>query len=365
MWGLGCVLIEILSRLRGYKLDTLKSFWRLHGSHWASFAQNQQATAAWVSKLTKTPTRTQYGSDRRELWLISFLYHTLLVTTRLLRPTADQVLERLQDLDFLYPAEKMQRWVAQCCRTKSFSRHRNTFNGSLPHWPNLDLVSLDDHLAYLFLDENLRVFAHSKNLSFLERSAGSGRYELERLLPSQRDQRVVSNTVHTMMATRSPPSLDDTDLSSCLAQSLASISIGCLKDVSFAVEHLNVNVESTDKVPRIRTVQLSCHTICLSRQLGHGRRFFVMTFDPEEGEMTREDVDNPKYNPEIHVDKLAFGYEPPKLCHLKREHRGVWTDGLSVAVKYPNESTTERYSAFQTLMSNRRHTFNELVRSLP
>jgi hypothetical protein len=86
-----------------------------------------------------------------------------------------------------------------------------------------------------------------------------------------------------------------------------------------------------------------------------------MTFDPEEGEMTREDVDNPKYNPEIHVDKLAFGYEPPKLCHLKREHRGVWTDGLSVAVKYPNESTTERYSAFQTLMSNRRHTFNELL----
>lgn len=124
---------------------------------------------------------------------------------------------------------------------------------------------------------------------------------------------------------------------------------------------MNSYVEGTDRVPRICTVQLSCHALCLERQPGYGKLFFVMTFDPEEGEMRRQDVINPKHDLGIHIDKLAFEYEPPKLCHLRREHRDVWTDGLGVAAVFSEKIKRQSYLSLQTLMSKRQRTFLDLV----
>lgn len=148
----------------------------------------------------------------------------MLETDRLLRPTAEQVLERLHDLDLIHPVEEMQCWVARCCTTtKELSTHPITFNGSVPQWPILDLMSLYNHLAYLFLDENLQVIAHSDKLSFLDKLEGSGTHKIERLLASGRDMTVISNFVRSMWASRPPRSCNDANLSSCLAQSLSSI----------------------------------------------------------------------------------------------------------------------------------------------
>lgn len=113
IWGLGCVLFEIISAVQGHRLSSMKSFWESHGTKRNSYAENPAATAAWFQML-KTPDELEVEYfDRFEKFMLTFIYFVLMESDRLLRPTAAQVLNKMKDADFRHGCGS--KWVGPCC----------------------------------------------------------------------------------------------------------------------------------------------------------------------------------------------------------------------------------------------------------
>jgi serine/threonine protein kinase len=205
IWSLGCVLFEIMSRLRGIKLQTTKKFWKRNGNRYDSFAENPDATAAWFARLTEKHNKIQHGSNRSKLLVITFIYDILLEPNRVLRPNEKQVLERLMDFDLIYP-DSTSSWVGECCSRQiglslenipGFPDPSIKFRGDIPQWPVLDPVTLDNHLAYLFLDVSLAATANSENLSYLD-STGADVLRIRNLV-SRDDAHTVKLATESML----------------------------------------------------------------------------------------------------------------------------------------------------------------------
>ncbi|KAL1612195.1 hypothetical protein SLS60_000419 [Paraconiothyrium brasiliense] len=345
IWSLGCVLFEILTRLYGYKLSEMKEFWRSNNTRYDSFAENPDATTSWLRRVTLHETKVQHGYSRRRLWMISFIYHVLLQPNRLLRPTALQVMERLQDLDAAFPVNVSQSWVGTCCATRlGSSASLITFRQNVPQWPMLDLMMTDDHLAYLFLDVNLELLAVSRNLSFLDDVDGSGIHKLKHLFTAGPSLEHIQHEARLVARTVNPRDQRPTDPDTILEHAMSSIFTCLIQDTTFWVYFFDVKLEN-DTIPRIRTVQISLHTWVMERQPGYGAPFIVMTFDPNEGEVTRT------FDPA--QGKIAdFSY---------REGRDLWMDGLSIASTLFQGEKRARYATFVTHVSKRRNDYNRLV----
>ncbi|KAF2188986.1 kinase-like protein [Zopfia rhizophila CBS 207.26] len=351
IWSLGCVLLEIMSRLRGYKLNVMRQFWTSNGDCYDSFAENQEATRLWLERLTYGQSKTQHGPNRRDLLMISFTYYVLLERKRNLRPTAYQVVERLKDMDFIYPTASMEAWIGPCCVNQdtpqpqgsttsellvflkktmkdTIDQIRNpsseavlpqlapasgrfSYRTDLPQWPLLDLLSLDDHLAYLFLNIDLEIFAHSHNLNYLD---DLDRSSIECLLVSEEEINKLKTMINTMLEILGLKTERISSSDTILEETIKSFAVNLLQDTVFWVDFLNVYWKG-DKIPKIRTVQLSLGSICLpcpkEHRNDHGgdyrRPFLVMIFDPNEGELVRG-------------------------MSLRME-RDLWTDGLPTDVK--------------------------------
>ncbi|KAI9805620.1 MAG: hypothetical protein M1833_005112 [Piccolia ochrophora] len=85
IWSLGCVFLEMVTALKGYRIDTMRRYLEEHGSHGAFIRTNVEATEQWVDTLR------QAGSilDSRPLeWTQRMLNHD-----RLVRPTAMQLVQ--------------------------------------------------------------------------------------------------------------------------------------------------------------------------------------------------------------------------------------------------------------------------------
>ncbi|KAF2133136.1 kinase-like protein [Dothidotthia symphoricarpi CBS 119687] len=336
IWGLGCILLEILSRLYNYRLSTMHEFWRTNGNRLNSFARNPEANAAWLAKLTDNQAKTQHGYNRRNLWLVSFIYHVLLHRDRLLRPTAKQVLDRLHDLDAVYPVESSKFWVADCCATQVDSLSPPVvFRGHIPQWPILDLALADDYLAHIHLDMDLQILSTSINLSFLNDINESGTPDLKCLFAVaaiQCLQRAAQSMLDSIHLANRKLARSDIDV----AQITNSISAGCLKDTTFWVDILDMNLVANEP-PCVRTVQLSLQEICLKRQPGYHTPFFILTFNPNEGEVVN---------------------------HSYQESRDVWTDGFGVAARFyerDKADKADRYALLKRCVTERQDEFNSLV----
>lgn len=324
-------------------MKSLQDFWHMNGIRYNSFAENQEATASWIKMLTHTPTRAQHGTDRKELWLISFVYQSLLGQDRLLRPTAKQVLDKLQDLDLIYPVQNSLGWVAECCSTRpSLSTSSSPFRGSIPQWPILDPLFLDDHLAYLFLDANLEVFAHSKNPTIADGIRDSVSRNLESIVAPEHDRNEIGRAARLMLSSRSLQSRHDLKPLAFHDRISTSMLTGALEEVSFMVVFLNLFIAGKDGIPEMRTVQLSLHTICMERQEDFGRPFFVMVFDPEQWDI-RYDVNAPAKTVSLHV-------------HI--DTKDLWTDGLPLSASLPNE-----YTACKSTVSTRQLAVSNMTSS--
>lgn len=137
------MLFEILSYLYGYKQEALQPFWTTNGARLDSFAKNPEANTAWFEKLTKNQPKAQHGSQLRDMWVFSFVYDVLMRHETLLRPTAKQILNRLQDLDTVYPSNSSSLWVGRCCADKLHSMSSILdFHWHVPQWTMLDLSFL-------------------------------------------------------------------------------------------------------------------------------------------------------------------------------------------------------------------------------
>jgi serine/threonine protein kinase len=341
IWGLGCVLFEIYSRLRGYKLSAMKKFWKLQGNGIDSFTGNREATKAWFNQLTQNRVESQHGWSRKYTWLFSFIYHVLLNENRLFRPSSQQILDRLQDLDAVYPIDAM---VARCCivhpglTTSLLASYR-----CIPQWPMLDLILMDKNLAHVFLDVNLRVLATGGSLSNLKDEYRtlpnmSNQSQIGQFIMSRDEENRIKDAVHALLESlgiRNNPILD---MEADMSDITDSVLTNSLKDTGFWVDVLSVVIKSGG-VPHLLTVQLSLYTVCFERRSSYRKTFLVMTFDPTQSQV----VEN---------------------AYLKS--RNVWTDGFAVKLNEETENISgqgeeEMYRSIKRDVSARENIFTHLV----
>lgn len=342
IWGLGCVLFEILSRLYGHKLKEMIKFWQANGNREVSYAQNPEATASWLRKLINSETKTQHGYSRSRMWLLSFIHHNLLKQDRLLRPTAEQILGRLKDLDAAYPVSTSRSWVGPCCTDQSaLLVPPIAVRQDVPQWPILDFLTADDHLSYLFLDENLDVIAMSSNLSIPEEA---GSRILEYLFPAGPNLEQIQKEARSLKSLVTPRQHSSTESGTVVDRMMLSVFTSRLNNTTFWVNFFDVRLLD-HHIPRVRTVQLSLHTIDMERQPDYRAPFIVMTFDPREGEVATG------YNPK-QGKATDFSY---------KEGRDVWTDGLSIATTLFPKRKSDMYVAIAAQVSQRRREYEKLV----
>lgn len=170
IWSLGCILSDIVSRLLGHRLDTLKTFWETHGAKFDSYAENPSATATWLDSLANDT----YNSHLEEhalpsycdascfaieaIWLIGFIKSVLLEPNRLSRPTAGQILERLTVASRTSRLHQDKIWVQRCClQTNEDLTDEVKRNMVFQGWPTSDVLGPIVGPEVSFFDLDLRM----------------------------------------------------------------------------------------------------------------------------------------------------------------------------------------------------------------
>jgi hypothetical protein len=328
----------------------MKQFWRTQGTYMDSFANNSQANKKWFESLSQDRVESQHGSRRKYVWLLSFTFHVLLNEKRLLRPSAQQILDRLQDLDAVYPIDPM---VAHCCTVDAGSTTSLLASYKwTPQWPMLDLMIADDSLAHVFLDVDLRIIATNGNLPTLEEGNTTegtkpDKAHVGHLITSPADLMRIRGVIRQMLESLAIQDRARSDIEPDLTEITDSVFTNCLKHTGFWVDILNVALQSGG-LPSIRIVQLSLHTVCFERRSSFQKPFLVMTFDPRQGEVVNDSY---------------------------REGRDNWTDGFGVVTPIFNgnesaeesnfkQKQLERYQSIEEKISARQKTFFALVSSV-
>ncbi|KAF2624584.1 kinase-like protein [Macroventuria anomochaeta] len=169
IWSMGCILFDIVSRLHGYKLQELNRFWLLNGTMRDSYAENTAATEAWFTMLSDSSTPHKHASPSGLQWLLSFIKSLLLEPDRLMRPTAAQVVKRLDEAsqDQSFYGHEGPLWMGSCCKLLATGS-----NGAVhsPLWreplgrPSFDMFGTDIGFAQLFYDTDLRLIPCGDNV---------------------------------------------------------------------------------------------------------------------------------------------------------------------------------------------------------
>ncbi|KAF2190254.1 kinase-like protein [Zopfia rhizophila CBS 207.26] len=157
IWSLGCVILEMLSRLHGHTLSSIKTFWKDNGSHRPSFSMNRKTAELWFQRIYDDTQ--QYP---KESYLV-LLIHTMqrYRSKRLLRPSAKQIVEKLAELESMFPSGGT--WFGMCCA--------DHMKASIPKTIQ-DEVGLDgrevkyfyphlfDDVAYIYADLDFTILKH-------------------------------------------------------------------------------------------------------------------------------------------------------------------------------------------------------------
>ncbi|ORY17134.1 kinase-like domain-containing protein [Clohesyomyces aquaticus] len=107
IWGLGCILLEMLSCLYGHRLSNLKSFWKSTGNGHISFALNEEATSKWFEKL-----HGEYGLEPL-VWMMLPHMRLMLGHDRHRRPSAKEVWDKVADLGLITTEDDAV--IGSCC----------------------------------------------------------------------------------------------------------------------------------------------------------------------------------------------------------------------------------------------------------
>ncbi|KAF2264809.1 kinase-like protein [Lojkania enalia] len=110
IWGLGCIFLEILSRIYGHRLSDMVDFWKMTGNTHSSYSLNEEARVEWIHHLTMT-----INHNFEEDYALLSLIISMLRRDRRVRPTAQQLVEKLLDLDLLFFGSL---FPTQCCSPK-------------------------------------------------------------------------------------------------------------------------------------------------------------------------------------------------------------------------------------------------------
>ena len=109
IYSLGCVLVEMISAYYGFSLSEVKAYWRQTGNGQSSFARNTDATTTWLHG-PKLSSRMQ-ASRESKLDLIYIYLPSMLDADRNHRPAAQQVTDRLSDINALLLNTSLRNFV--------------------------------------------------------------------------------------------------------------------------------------------------------------------------------------------------------------------------------------------------------------
>jgi len=98
----------MLSALYGHRLSELTTFWKKTGDGHPSYSINKNAVARWQEKLF-----TYFVENYQHAILFTFIL-SMLEDDRNARPTAQQIVDKLHDLDRLFPEHESH--IGECCQ---------------------------------------------------------------------------------------------------------------------------------------------------------------------------------------------------------------------------------------------------------
>jgi serine/threonine protein kinase len=111
IYSLGCIIIEMLSCLHGFKLSTVKDWWKRKDKKKNGFYQNPEAREVWCSHLAD-----QLGSRVKDQILLEIATY-MLYPERKGRPSAQLVVDKLRDLEARLPLNSAI--IGRCCRDQA------------------------------------------------------------------------------------------------------------------------------------------------------------------------------------------------------------------------------------------------------
>lgn len=324
IWELGCVLIEMISWLRGHKLPEILEFF--HKRH--AIFEDQDTTASWCDEL-RSGVHSQHELGRKDIALLSFVQDCMLQYESQLRPSIGQVCKKLEDMDFVYSPRSLGEssfWSGSCCNdgllfmrkyldpvpTDNIRQISPLRQGedetTVPEWPVPDLKHRDSRLAFVVLDLDFDVVIIRKTaiasptLTYLE--------NLDQLFVAC-DLAAVRRHLN---ATKKDLSLDSAKSSNLFLEDttpteiLQSFDAGALKDTAFLVGHFNVYIRNMKNFPKLCTVQFSFCKFNLRVERLKDVPYVMMIFDREEGET--------------------------RGWNSREQIRGSWTDGHPLPTPY-------------------------------
>lgn len=110
IFSLGCVLVEMISGYYGFSLSEVKAHWKETGNGQSSFARNNDATDTWMGTLR---SRMQAVREPKLEALVNHAHSMIYQTKSMFRPTAQQLVDCLSDLDILL-ANSSRRTFLSC-----------------------------------------------------------------------------------------------------------------------------------------------------------------------------------------------------------------------------------------------------------
>lgn len=302
------MIVEILSSLADYRLTEVKEYWKDNGNGNPSYAFNRDALSTWMSRIRSSLSSQFSLSDSDpDLMDLADAEHTKLgelcpyVLTMLeqdsqYRPTASQVLGRLEDLDILLPNE--EPLYGSCCTGCVFS---NAGKLNLRLYPFVDNSTIGhtfplwtEDYTFIVLSENGEP-VHFAN----EWRAPDGEPEQRAFLSSIFQSRVnLKSDLHWLRNTNEydhaifagdrsrcvldpDVTLDITTLAGLRAAVIASLKTFQLKHITFTSRACNVRLPSqlaTDASFHQRIVQVTRIPIFLPKSEYHGLHFIMLSF---------------------------------------------------------------------------------------
>ena len=262
------MLADIVSRLLWSKLRDTKSFYSSNGNRIDSYAQNPIATAAWFEGLTKRVRDQLLDNQSAYIWLLNFIKMVLLEPRRELRPSAAQIVKRLQH------SRVEHTWIGMCCmNTYDISanlerHHQHVALANLP-WPALTRLDLAHDLTTVILNMDLRILA-SNDSGLLQDNVWAVAFDSDGI-------DLLRYMAH-LVSSKSPAKniLEESEVP--FAQFAKALYIACTKDAAVTVAHLRLKIGW--EPPKTYLVQIMAASLQLERQPLCGAPFLALLFDP-------------------------------------------------------------------------------------
>lgn len=172
----------MLSRIYEYRLFDLKDFRKRNDNTHISFSVNEEATLAWYSHLgmrmkNRGPKLTIFLDETepsaQELPFLCFVTH-MIEHNRALRPTAQQVVDRIMDPRLLFPTSSTT--TNDCCQEKTLNGNMQALRDEARRCPRLagyfQLAFSANH-SFVVIDRDQEIIASKSSLEGFKESSSN------------------------------------------------------------------------------------------------------------------------------------------------------------------------------------------------